>query len=626
MTPEGPRSFVCESQLVGPTDERTGDEAAAVDPDRSLGWIRRLLPLLRPQRGRFAVALVASGLAVLAQLAIPVVIRDAIEAALPTATDPVPTAGLAPYVGALIAFGVARAVLGFVSRDGLARVAFGLEASLRGQLYEHLTRLSFSFYDRVQTGQLVSRANSDVRSVQMYLTYAPSLAVTVVSFALALVLMLQVHVGLTLLAVAALPGVFLLGLRMRQDLYPLSWVVQARLADVATIVDENVTGTRVVKSFAGERRQVALLERAARRLRWATVRQFDTRARYGPLMEQLPRVGLALVLLYGGSLAIDGRVSIADLVMFNFYVVMLQAPFRSLGFLLMLGQRAAASARRIYEVLDTQPEIVDRPGAITLTRPGGEVELAGVDFAYPGTDRPVLRGLSLHLEPGDTVALVGRTGAGKSSVARLLTRFYDVDAGAVRLDGHDVRDLTLASVRDAVGVVIDEPFLFSDTIFANIAFGRPDASLDDVVRAATAAGADDFIAALPHGYDTVVGERGYTLSGGQRQRVAIARTLLVDPPVLVLDDATSAVDAQREEEIHAALRTLMANRTTLVIAQRLSTIALADRVALLDGGRVVAEGTHAHLLATEPRYTDVLDSSLTGDDRRPVPASAGWQP
>ncbi len=608
---------------MGLSAERTGRRAGE-------GWIRRLLPLLRPQRGRFAVALIASGLAVLAQLAIPVVIRDAIEAALPTPIDPVPTADLAPFVVALLALGVARAVLGFVSRDGLARVAFGLEYDLRAMLYEHLTHLSFSFYDRVQTGQLVSRANSDVRSVQMYLTYAPTLAVTVVSFALALVLMLQVHVGLTLVAVAALPGVFFLGLRMRQDLYPLSWVVQARLAEVATVVDENVTGTRVVKSFAGERRQIALLTRAARRLRWATVRQFDTRARFGPLMEQLPRVGLALVLLYGGSLAIDGRVSIGDLVLFTFYVVMLQAPFRSLGFLLMLGQRAAASAQRIYEVLDTEPEIVDRPGAVALTHPRGEVELDDVHFAYPGTGEPVLRGLSLHLQPGDTVALVGRTGAGKSSVARLLTRFYDVDAGAVRLDGHDLRDLTLASVRGAVGVVIDEPFLFSDTLHANIAFGRPDATLADVERAAVAAGAHDFITALPQGYDTVVGERGYTLSGGQRQRVAIARTLLVDPPVLVLDDATSAVDAQREEEIHTALRTLMVGRTTLVIAHRLSTIALADRVVLLDGGRAVAEGTHTHLLATEPRYAEVLESATasgsTGPFDKATAAAGGWRP
>ncbi|HSH22620.1 MAG TPA: ABC transporter ATP-binding protein [Acidimicrobiales bacterium] len=329
-------------------------------------------------------------------------------------------------------------------------------------------------------------------------------------------------------------------------------------------------------------------------------------------MENLPRVGLALVLLYGGILAIDGRVSIGDLVVFSSYVVMLQAPFRSLGFLFMLSQRASASAQRIFEVLDTAPEIVDAPDAVALTHPRGEVELRQVHFAYPGRDAPVLRGLDLHLARGETVALVGRTGAGKSSVARLLTRFYDVDSGAVLVDGVDVRAVTLASLRSAVGVVVDEPFLFSDTIFANIAYGRPEASLDEVRRAASAAGADDFVTALSQGYDTVVGERGYTLSGGQRQRLAIARTLLPDPAVLVLDDATNAVDAEREEEIHDALRTLVVGRTTLVIAHRLSTIALADRVVLLESGRAVAEGTHQELMAGEPRYAEVL-SSLPDD-------------
>ena len=601
-------------------------DVTPVDPDRSLGWLRRLLPLLRAQQGRFAVALLASAGAVLAQLAIPVVIRDAIEAALPTPTNPVPTATLGPFVWALVAVGALRAFLTFVSRNGLARIAFALEYNLRALLYEHLTRLYFSFYDKVQTGQLVSRANSDVRSVQMYLAYAPSMVVTAASFAVALVLMAQVHLGLTLVAVAALPAVVVLGVRMRQDLYPLSWVVQARLADVAMVVDENVTGTRVVKSFAGERRQVALLDRAARRLRWASVRQFDVRARYGPLMENVPRIGLALVLLYGGWLAIEGRVSIGDLVMFNIYVVMLQAPFRGLGFLLMLSQRAAASAQRIYEILDTEPEIVDAPHAIDLVDPRGEVELDDVSFAYRSTGEPVLRGFSLRVAPGETVALVGRTGAGKSSVARLLTRFYDVDAGTVRIDGHDVRDVTLASLRSTVGVVVDEPFLVSDTIFANIAYGRPDATLDEVIRAATAAGAADFIAALPEGYDTVVGERGYTLSGGQRQRVAIARTLLVDPAVLVLDDATSAVDAEREEAIHAALGVLMEGRTTLVIAHRLSTIALADRVVLLEGGRIVAEGTHARLLADEPRYREVLAAATDDDGQLAAMASGRSRP
>jgi ATP-binding cassette, subfamily B, bacterial len=289
-----------------------------------------------------------------------------------------------------------------------------------------------------------------------------------------------------------------------------------------------------------------------------------------------------------------------------------------LGFFMMLSQRAAASAERIYEILDEQPEVADRPGAVDLMGPRGDVEFRDVRFAY-GEGPPVLDGFSLRVEPGETVALVGRTGTGKSTAARLLARFYDVDDGAVLIDGHNVRDVTLASLRANVGMVLDEPFLFSLSIRDNIAYGRPDAPFDEVVAAAKAAQAHEFVEALPHGYDTVIGERGYTLSGGQRQRIAIARTLLVNPPVLVLDDATSAVDVQVEERVHRALRTLMRGRTTVVIAHRLSTISLADRVALLSGGRVVAAGSHAHLLATDPRYAEVLAHA---DDAERAAASA----
>jgi ATP-binding cassette subfamily B protein len=331
----------------------------------------------------------------------------------------------------------------------------------------------------------------------------------------------------------------------------------------------------------------------------------DTRARYTPIMENLPRIGLVVVLLYGGWLVIDGQLQLGVLVAFNAYILMMQAPFRLLGFFLMLQQRAAASAQRIYEVLDEPAEIVDRPGAVDLIDPRGRVEFRHVRFGY--ADGPdVLSDVDLTIEPGERVAIVGRIGSGKSTVARLLPRFYDVRDGAVVVDGRDVRDLTLASLRASVGLVLDEPFLFSTSVRDNIAYGRPDASDEEVEAAARAAQAHGFIAALPDGYETVVGERGYTLSGGQRQRIAIARTLLVNPTFLVLDDATSAIDVRVEQEIHAALEALLEARTTIVIAHRLSTIALADRVVLLEGGRVAAGGTHAHLLATDPRYAAVL--------------------
>ncbi len=491
-------------------------------------------------------------------------------------------------------------------------MAYELEYDLRVGIYEHLTRLSFGFYDRVQTGQLISRANSDIRSVQMFLTFAPLMILNVASFVVAFALMLAVHVPLALVALAPLPFVYLAGRKMRDLLFPISWIVQARQAEVATIVEENVTGARVVKSFAAEPRQVTLLAEAAEKLRWSAVRQIDARASWAPVMENLPRLGMAFVLLYGGWLAIDGQVTVGTIVAFSTYVVLLQAPFRMLGFLMMLSQRASASAQRIFEILDTRPDVADRPGAVDLLEPAGRVELDDVTFGY-GESRPVLAGFELTVEPGEAVAIVGRTGSGKSTVARLLCRFYDVDEGAVRVDGHDVRDLTQASLRAAVGVVLDEPFLFSASVRDNIAYARPGASQEQVEAAARAAQADGFIEALPEGYATLVGERGYTLSGGQRQRIAIARTLLADPRVLVLDDATSAIDVRVEEEIHDALRRLLAGRTTVVIAHRLSTIGLADRVVLIEGGRVVASGTHAGLLAEEPRYAAVL-ASIEAED------------
>jgi ATP-binding cassette, subfamily B, bacterial len=406
--------------------------------------------------------------------------------------------------------------------------------------------------------------------------------------------------------------------RMRNMMFPISWVIQSRLAGVATVVDENVNGVRVVKSFAQEQAELRKLSDAAKKVEWAYIKDADIRGHFTPLVQNLPQMGLSLVLGVGGWLVINGSLNIGELIAFNLYFAMLQAPFMMLGQLVMMGQRAKASAERIFEILDEPTEIVEHADAVDLEVPEGRVSFRHVEFAY-GDGSPILSDLSFEIEPGESVALVGETGSGKSTVARLLTRFYDVSGGCVEIDGRDVRDVTLGSLRAAVGVVLDEPFLFSISIRDNIAYGKPDASFENVEAAARAANAHEFIVRLPEGYDTVVGERGYTLSGGQRQRVAIARTLLLNPPVLILDDATSSIDVHVEQEIHAALSTLLEHRTTLVIAHRLSTIALASRVLLLDGGRIVASGTHQQLLASTPLYGEVLartslDDDLAGDD------------
>ena len=582
----------------------------AIDPDTSLGWMRRMWPVVWAEKRRFIPALAMAFVALLLNVAIPAVAGEGLDAIRSDRSQ------VGTWVTALVVLALGRSVFTYGYRSRLYQFAYAIEYDLRALVFRHLTSMSSGFYDRSQTGQLVSRANSDIRSVQMLLAFAPFMVMMFLTFGLAFGYMLTKHVLLTVVAISTLPLVYVFGAKLRDVMFPMSWVVQGRVADVATTVEENVTGVRVVKAFAAEERQIHQLARQATKLRWASVKVSDTRARYAPLMENLPRLGMAFTLLYGGVLAIDGRVTIGTIITFSSYVLLLQAPFRMLGFFLILGQRAAASALRIFEILDTPAEIVDRPGAVDLVAPRGELTFEGVRFAYAGgrDDRgPVLDRFDLHVRPGETVALVGGTGSGKSTVARLLLRAYEVDEGAVRIDGTDVRDLTLASLRHHIGMVTDEPFLFSTTIHDNIAYARPDATRAEVEAAARAASAHRFISELADGYDAVIGERGYTLSGGQRQRIAIARTILADPAVLVLDDATSAVDVRVEAEIHDAIERLSADRTVLVIAHRLSTIALADRVALLDGGRVVATGTHAELLASEPRYARVLASTGAAD-------------
>ncbi len=582
--------------------------------------MRRLLPLLKQHRRPMTIGAVSGVIALVLQVAVPATARAAIDSTI--AGD---RSDLTRWTLILLGLGLGRFLLGLTYRYSLFQLAWNVETDLRALLYDHLTTLSFSYYDRTQSGQVISRANSDIRSMQLLLAYGPLIMMSGLAFVLAFGFMLTIHVPLTLVAMTTLPLVYVFGQKLRTTVFPLTWVSQARMAELATIVDENVNGTRVVKSFAAEERQVNLLARAADHLRWANVEAIRTRAQYNPFIEALPRIGMALVLLYGGLLAIDGQVSIGTLFAFNAYVIMMQAPFRMFGFILLQAQRASASASRIYEVLDEIPDIADAPDAVDMARPQGGIEFRDVHFTYPNAAPsveesstpqrlPVLTGLDLSIAPGETVAIVGRTGSGKSTIARLLARFYEADSGEITIDGRAIDRATLASLRHHVGLVFDEPFLFSSSVRDNIAYGLPNADLDDIVQAATAAQANEFILELGAGYDTVVGERGYTLSGGQRQRIAIARTLLENPPILVLDDATSAIDVTVEAAIHDALHGLLENRTTILIAHRLSTIALADRVVLLEDGKVVASGTHTELLATEPRYVNILAEADASED------------
>jgi ATP-binding cassette subfamily B protein len=603
------------SELIRELDEHPFEPIAEASPyrppratiasDKSKSWLGRAWPVIMAHKWIWSLALIMSFAALLAQVQIPRLIGNAISDSLPIAGRTTDLQPLTSFVTLIfVSIGI-REVCNYIGRRCLLTTAYDFEYDLRHIIYEHYMSLSFPFYDRVSVGQLISRANSDVRAVQQYLVIAPTVLVQCAVILVAFAEMFSLNVPLTLVTAICLPITFVVGIVMRKQMYPVSWLIQARLADIAMLVEENVSGVRVVKSFAAEQQQLTALARSADKLQWSYIKDANIRGTWAPTLENLPRVGLAVILLYGGILVLHDHLGVGTLFTFQAYMLIFQPPFRQLGMVIMNGQRAAASAKRIYEVLDQRQEIVNQPGAVDLLSCRGEVTFEHVGFAYSDGTR-VLNDFNLHLEPGETVALVGRTGSGKTTAGRLLNRSYDVSQGRLLIDGRDVREYTLESLRSRVGFVFDEPFLFSISIRDNIAYGKPNAPMEEVVAAAKAADADEFIVQLTEGYDTIVGERGYTLSGGQRQRMAIARTLLINPPVLVLDDATSAIDVQVEQRIHASLKQLMTKRTTLIIAHRLATISLADRVVLMESGHVIAMGSHQALLEHEPRYAEVL--------------------
>jgi ATP-binding cassette, subfamily B, bacterial len=553
-------------------------------------WIRRLAGYCWRFRRDVLIALAGSLLYVAASLTIPLMQRSVIDNVIVSRRESVwPLA-----IGLLIAAAANFAGI-YMRRYRGGKMALDVQHAMRTDLFDSLSRLDGARQDEIHTGQLVGRSISDLNMVQGLLQWMPLTLGSVLLFVFSLVIMIALSPPLALVAVAVAPALWLISTAARKKLFPASWHAQQQVGEVAGIVDEAIGGVRVVKGFGQEEQEMQRMEAASENLFGSRLRMIRYTARYNPALTAIPSLGLVGVLAFGGWLAIHGQVTLGTFLAFSSYLAQLTGPVRVLTSLVTIGQEARASVIRVFEVIDSRPKISDKPDAIELTADANGITFDDVKFGYVAS-QPVLRGLTLDIRPGETVAVIGPSGSGKSTLSLLLPRFYDVRGGAVRVGGYDVRDVTQESLRSAIGMVMEESFLFSDSVRANIAYGRPDATFEQVVAAAKAAEADEFIRDLPDGYDTVIGEQGLTLSGGQRQRVALARALITDPRLLLLDDATSAVDPRIEAEIHATLHRVMAGRTTLLIAHRRSTLNLADRIAVLTAdGRLADVGTHDEL-------------------------------
>jgi len=546
---------------------------------------------------------------------IPLVTRTIIDDGL---TRRIPGV-LGREVALLMGLAVVRWLVGGLRRNISGRVGTDVEYNLRNRLARHLLTLEAAFHDRVPTGQLLARATSDVRSLRYFISWGlVFMVLNVLTFAIAAVQMWLLSPQLSLVVLALAPPLVYGALRFNRRLHRVYWQVQQEIGELTTVVEEATAGVRVVKAFGRENEQTRRLETEASSILDQNLEAARLRAFYTPLLGILPQLSLAAILWYGGRLAIDGQITLGTLVAFNSYLLLLAWPLQGLGMLFGFAQRAAASADRVFEVLDQPPAIADRPGATALPAPadrGVRIRFEDVSFSYEEGGRPSLAGIDLDIAPGSRVAVVGGTGSGKSTLLGLVPRLYAPTEGRVLVDGHDVADLTLDSLRSAVGIVHQEPVLFSASLRDNVAFGRPQASDEEVLDALAAAAARDVVEALPEGLDTVVGEQGYTLSGGQRQRVALARALLMQPRVLILDDALSHVDVDTEAAILAGLEEALGSATVLLVANRPASLRLAERVVLLDRGRVVAQGSHEDLVAHEPAYRAVLTHAGGGVDR-----------
>lgn len=615
--------------------------------------LRRAIGYLKLQRGPAILAYGALIFATIAQLAVPQLVQNMLDAVtngtiantildrapaafLPTIAERMDTTVeqlqanssnaeslLINAVLLVIAFAVVRGVFAFVQAYMSERVSQGVAFDFRNQIFAKIQRLSFSYHDQNQTGQLMIRATSDVENLRLFI--AQGLVLAAQAFILLIVTLIILFVTnwqLTLVILPTLPLAMVLFVIFGTVAQPLFVAVQQKLSNLNTVLQESLAGMKVVRAFVREPYEQKRFGTAADDLLVQSIKVARTFSFLFPVIFLIAQLGQAAILYFGGRGIVTGDLNLGEYQKFSLYLIYVFFPLGNLGFIISLMAQASSSAGRIFEILDAKNDVEDKAGATELPPIKGQVAFKDVTFRYFGGGDPVLRKVNLEAQPGQTIALLGATGSGKTTIINLLPRFYDTSEGQVLIDGHDVRDVTLDSLRSQIGIVLQETNLFSGTIRDNIAFGRPDATLDEVIAAAKAAAAHDFIMGFPDGYDTDVGERGTTLSGGQKQRVAIARALILDPRLLILDDSTSSVDLVTEYKIQKALDNLMKGRTSFVIAQRISTVLNADQILVLEKGQVVAHGTHEELMEDSAIYAEIYTSQLVGDAESTEPEAA----